>query len=71
MNDEEYFESCLNELKQTHTEEEAKAIMKKFSYLYKNPSTPKVMQPINKWQSGTAKKISNANWTKRKHLYQK
>jgi hypothetical protein len=69
MNDEEYFESCLTDLKKTHTDEEAKAILKKFSYLYKNPSTPKVKKPINKWESKVAEKIANKNWTKRKYLY--
>ena len=69
MNDEEYLESCLRELRQTHTDEEAKAILKRFSYLYKNPSTPKVKKPISKWQSETAEKIANKNWTKRKYLY--
>jgi hypothetical protein len=48
MNDEEYFESCFRELKQSHTEEEARDILRKFSYLYTNPLTNKGRPPIKK-----------------------
>jgi len=56
MNDEEYFESCLRELKQSHTDEEARGILRKFSYLYTNPLTNRGRPPkkrigqIKRWQ---------------------
>jgi hypothetical protein len=54
MNDEEYLESCLRELRESHTDDEAREILKKFSYLYTNPLTNKGRPPVKK--AGQTKK---------------
>lgn len=48
MNDEEYLESCLTELRESHTDEEARDILRKFSYLYTNPLTNRGRPPVKK-----------------------
>jgi hypothetical protein len=52
MNDEEYLESCLRELKQTYTDEEAREILRKFAFLYTNPLTNKGKEPVKKSGQG-------------------
>ena len=52
MNDEEYLESCLRELKQTYTDEEAREILRKFAFLYTNPLTNKGKEPVKKAGQG-------------------